>query len=303
MEINSDYVGTLLKEYRKEITWQETMNYAAALGDNNPLYFDDERPEGIIAHPMFCVAVTWPISERIWEYMEDIDFPKEILLTQVHYTEHLQIHRLIRPGDLLTVRGRVVATLPHKAGTLFFVRFDASDGQEVPVFTEHMGGLMRGVRCTDGGRRSEQLPQVPKHSGEETFLWESAAFVDRMAPFIYDGCTGIHFPIHTSVKFARAVGLPDIIHQGTATLALAVREVINREVGSDPQFVRSIACRFTGMVIPGSEIRIRLAGRESSKGEDHLFFHVLNQEGKKAVSEGIITLKVSSGQDVVRTSW
>ncbi len=30
MEIHSDYVGTLLKEYRKEITWRETMNYAAA---------------------------------------------------------------------------------------------------------------------------------------------------------------------------------------------------------------------------------------------------------------------------------
>jgi acyl dehydratase len=175
------------------------------------------------------------------------------------------------------------------------VRFDASDGQEVPVFTEHMGGLMRGVRCTDGGRGSEQLPQVPKHSGEEAFLWESAAFVDRMAPFIYDGCTGIHFPIHTSVKFAHAVGLPDIIHQGTATLALAVREVINREVGGDPRTVRSIACRFTEMVISGSEIRIQLAGREAGSGGNHLFFHVLNHEGKKAISEGVITLQASSG--------
>lgn len=295
MEITSDYVGTLLKEYRKEITWRETMNYAAALGDNNLFYFDDERPEGVIAHPMFCVAVTWPISERIWEYMEDFDFPKEILLTQVHYTEHLQIHRLILPGDHLTVRGRVVATLPHKAGTLFVVRFDACDGQEVPVFTEHMGGLMRGVRCIDGGRGAEHLPQGPKHSGEEAVLWESSVFVNRMAPFIYDGCTGIHFPIHTSVKFAHAVGLPDIIHQGTATLALAVREVINREVGGDPRYVRSIACRFTGMVISGSEIRIRLAGHEAGSGGDHLFFHVLNHEGKKAISEGIITLQASSG--------
>jgi len=47
------------------------------------------------------------------------------------------------------------------------------------------------------------------------------------------------------------------------------------------------------MVISESEIRIRLAGRESSKGEDHLFFHVLNQEGKKAISEGVITLQAS----------
>jgi acyl dehydratase len=289
MEFSSDYVGTPLKEYRKEITWRETMNFAAAIGDNNPFYFNDERTEGVFAHPMFCVAVTWPISERIWEYTEDIDFPKEILLSQVHYTEHLQIHRPILPGDHLTVRGRMVATIPHKAGTLVVLRYDAYDGQGDLVFTEHMGGLMRGVRCTDGGRGAEQLPQVPTYSGEEALLWESAIFVDRMAPFVYDGCTNIYFPIHTSVKFARAVGLPDIIHQGTATLALAVREVINREVGGDPRLVRSIACRFTGMVIPGTEIRIQFERRLVNDGGNHLFFHVLNSAGKKAISEGIIT--------------
>jgi acyl dehydratase len=293
MELTSKYVGTRLKEYRKEITWRETMNYAAAIGDNNLFYFDDERSEGVIAHPMFCVAVTWPISERIWEYMEPVDFPQEMLLTQVHYTEHLRIHRLIRPGDRLTIRGRVAAILPHRAGTLFVIRFDTFDGQENPVFTEHMGGLMRGVRCTDGGQGAEQLPPGPKLSGKKAILWESALLIDRMAPFVYDGCTDIHFPIHTSVKFARAVGLPDIIHQGTATLALAVREVINREVEGDSRSVRSIACRFTGMVIPGTTIRIQLAGREAGGTEYHLFFQVLNHEGKKAISEGVITLQFS----------
>jgi acyl dehydratase len=293
MELTSKYVGIQLKEYRKEITWRETMNYAASIGDNNLFYFNDERSEGVIAHPMFCVAVTWPISERIGEYLELVDFPQEMLLTQVHYTEHLRIHRLIRPGDRLTIRGRVVAILPHRAGTLFVIRFDAFDGQENPVFTEHMGGLMRGVLCNDRGRGAEQLPPEPKLSGKEAILWESALLVDRMAPFIYDGCTDIHFPIHTSVKFARAVGLPDIIHQGTATLALAVREVINREVEGDSRSVRSIACRFTGMVIPGTKIRIQLTGREAGGTGGQLFFHVLNHEEKKAISEGVITLQSS----------
>jgi len=290
MEISSDYVGTRLKEYRKEITWRETMNYAAAIEDENPYYFDDERSEGIIAHPMFGAAVTWPISERIWEYMEGFDFPKEILLTQVHYTEHLHLHRPIRPGDHLIVRGRVAATLPHKSGTLFVIRYDAGDPQGMPVFTEHMGGLMRGVRCTDEGKGAEKLPRLPDRSGKKAILWESSLRVERTAPFVYDGCTNIFFPIHTSVKFARAVGLPGIILQGTATLALAVREVINRELGKDPREVRSLACRFTGMVRPGSEIRVQLEGRETDSDGDHYFFQVMNSEGKKAVSDGVITV-------------
>ena len=58
MEISSHFVGTPLKPLETQITWRQTTNYAAALGDANPRYLDDERPEGIVASPMFCVAVT-----------------------------------------------------------------------------------------------------------------------------------------------------------------------------------------------------------------------------------------------------
>jgi hypothetical protein len=53
-----------------------------------------------------------------------------------------------------------------------------------------------------------------------------------MRPYVYDGCTNIYFPIHTSVGFARMVGLPDIILQGTATLAYAARELADREAAA-----------------------------------------------------------------------
>ncbi len=65
------------------------MNYAAATFDNNPLFFNDERKEGIIVHPMFSVAITWPIIENLSQYLDTADFPREVLLTQVHCTEHL----------------------------------------------------------------------------------------------------------------------------------------------------------------------------------------------------------------------
>jgi acyl dehydratase len=108
MELNSDLVGTVLKPYRREVSWRETMNYAAAVGDDNPWYFDDEREQGIVAPPLFSVAVTCPILERIWEFIDTDRFPPEVLLTQVHYTEHLVFHRPLRPGDHLTVKGTVV---------------------------------------------------------------------------------------------------------------------------------------------------------------------------------------------------
>lgn len=42
MEFDSHFVGTSIKPYRTKIVWRDTMNYAAAIGDNNPAYFDDE---------------------------------------------------------------------------------------------------------------------------------------------------------------------------------------------------------------------------------------------------------------------
>ena len=44
---------------------------------------------------------------------------------------------------------------------------------------------------------------------------------------------------------------------------------------------------------PISEIRIQMVGREAGSDGDHLFFHVLNHEGKKAISEGVITRQAS----------
>lgn len=289
MKISSHFVGERLKGYETAVAWRDTMNYAAALGDVNPCYLDDERQGGVVAPPMFAVAVTWPILEKIWEYIEDPAFPREFLLTQVHYTEHLQFHRPIRPGDALKIQGTIVAIVPHKAGTHIVIRFDATDGRDSPVFTEHIGALLRGVACADEGQGTGALPQVPPSPDGGEFVWETAIAIDACAPFVYDGCTRIHFPIHTSVKFAHDVGLPGIILQGTATLAHAVRELIDREGRGNPLAVESLSCRFSGMVLPGSEITVRLLRKVSGSGTD-LFFEVINAEGEKALSHGYMRL-------------
>lgn len=291
MKLSSAFVGSPLKEYTCLITARQTMNYAAAIGDANPLYFNDENPEGIIAPPLFPVAITWPIIENITNYLDAPGFPQEVLFTQVHYSEHLSIHRPIMPGIHLKIKGTIAAILPHRAGTYVMIRFDARDDAENHYFTEHLGAMMRGVECEDAGKGGQSVPSVPREPKESAALWESVIPIDPLAPFIYDGCTNIYFPIHTSIQFAHQVGLPGIIHQGTATLALAVHNVLNREAGGDPRRVETIYCRFSGMVLPGSAIRVRLTGKNQISGGTDLFFTVLNAEEKRAISDGYIRLK------------
>jgi acyl dehydratase len=297
MELSSRFVGTPLKDFHTEITWRQTMNFAAAVDDNNDSYVDDEREGGVIAPPMFSVAVTWRILDRIWEYIEAKDFPMEVLMTQVHHTEALEFHRPLRPGDRLTVKGQVAAILPHRAGTRVVMRFDALDQAGEPVFTEHIGALMRGVQCADDGSCANPLPEGPLCE-ERAPLWESRISIDPLRPHIYDGCTDIVFPIHTSRAFARQVGLPGNILQGTATLSYAVREIINREAGGNPLTLKSVLCRFTGMVFPGTVIRVQLVGKSVKQDGTDLHFIVLNQEGQKAISDGYAFLKKDSSVHV-----
>jgi acyl dehydratase len=112
-----------------------------------------------------------------------------------------------------------------------------------------------------------------------------------LRPFIYDGCANIYFPIHTSRGFARQVGLPGIILQGTATLSLAAREILDREAERDPGRLITFSGRFSGMVLPGTCIRVRILKKNPGPAGTDLHFIVYNQEGRPAVSRGYAFIK------------
>ena len=286
--LNSELTGTSLLDYETSVNWRDIMNYSAAIGDANPRYFDDESPDGIIAHPVYPVALTWNIIGRIQEFIVSEKFPTELLLSQVHYTEHLAIYRPLSPGLQLIIKGQIVAILPHRAGTHVVIRLVAREKEGTPVFTEHIGAMLRGVECI-GGEGQESLPIVQNVSDAVEPCWTSTLSIDKLMPFIYDGCTDIVFPIHTSIKFAHMVGLPGIILQGTATLALAVTELVNRELKCEPARVKSVSCRFTGMVLPGSNISIRMIEKRKNNTATDLLFDVCNINGGKIISSGCLS--------------
>jgi hypothetical protein len=288
--LNSELNGTHLRDYETSVNWRDIMNYSAAIGDANPRYFDDESSNGIIAHPIYPVAISWNIIGRIQEFIVSEKFPTELLLSQVHYTEHLEIHQPLSPGLELVIKGQIVAILPHRAGTHVIIRLVAREKEGAPVFTEHIGAMLRGVECIGGSSGKESLPIVQNISDAVDPCWTSTLSIDKLMPFVYDGCTDIVFPIHTSIKFARMVGLPGIILQGTATLALAVTELVNRELNREPTRVKSVSCRFTGMVLPGSNISVRMIEKRKNNTATDLLFDVCNIDGKRVISSGCLSV-------------
>ena len=291
MEIDSRYVGIRSKTMPVSLSPRQTMNYAAALGDNNPHYMDDSRKDGICAPPMLAVALTWPLSSRFDLYWSDSAFPVEIQQRQVHYNESISWARPMRVDESLQIQGEFVSMRPHPAGTLITIRYEARDKSEGLVFTEYIAGLFRGVTLTDNGAENEVSPVITDVPVNTDQGWEKMISIDSLAAHVYDGCAEISFPIHTSVTFARQVGLSNPIYHGTATLGLAVREILDREGGSNPAVLTAVHCGFRGMVFPGTTITLRVHAVMEEKEERVVCFDVLNGEGSFALRGGRVHLK------------
>jgi acyl dehydratase len=286
MEVSNEIVGRRSRPYMVELDARRTMNFAAGTLDTNPAFFDDEREGGVIAPAMLATALSWDMVQHRERFWDSRDFPPEVAARQVHYTEVLQMHQPLRPGQSLAVQAEVVAMLPHRAGTHMIVRYEATANGE-PVFTEYSGAMLRDVQLVGEGRGKEHVHELERPPRQDAPDWEKTIHVHPLAAYFYDG----HNPIHTSAAFAKAVSLPGAIVHGAATLAYAVREIVEAEAGGDPSRVAAIHAHFTGMVLPDTDIRITLSARHRVDDLTHCHFLVWNAENKRAIRNACVSLR------------
>jgi len=291
MPIPQSIVGVRLPPLKRTITWRETSSFAAAVGEELPAYLDDSLGDGALAPPLFAVAVTWPLLESLPNHLGGA-LPPEVVATLVHAGERLLFRRPLRPDETLTLESQVVALQPTRAGALVTLRTDARGEDGNPTFTEWLEVLFRGVEVPGPGLSlgADHLALPPvAPTADENLSWSLDIPVPRGLPFVYDACTGISFPIHTSVSFARAVGLPDLILHGTAALALSARELVAREAGGDPTRLKEISCRFRGVMVPGAPLTLQ-AWAGGSGSPRTLGFALHTSDGRPALTDGLARL-------------
>ncbi|WP_338677274.1 MaoC family dehydratase [Streptomyces sp. SCSIO 30461] len=94
--------------------------------------------------------------------------------------------------------------------------------------------------------------------------------VTRATLVRYAGASGDFNPIHWNEKFAREVGLPDVIAHGMFTMAVAARVIT--DWAGDPGAVVEYGVRFTKPVIvpnDGEGALIEVSGKVAAKLDDH----------------------------------
>src|SRR5262249_31177037 len=210
-----------------------------------------------IAHPLFSVCYEWPavLALRAKAVRESW------ALLGVHSTHHVIIHRPPTVADRLLTRAQIITVRPSRAGSLIVARLSTVDRNGRPVTTTDYGSVYRGV-ATNGETRAqvEPLPR-PSPPESDTHRWSATGSVRPRPSHVYSECARIWNPIHTDIAVARSAGLPAPVLHGSATLALAVSQVIGQDLDGDPARVKEIAVRFTGLVFMASTLTVRGRGR------------------------------------------
>ncbi len=291
MALDASLVGTATEPLVSEVDERWTMAYAAGLGDLLDCYIDTRRTDGIIAHPLFPVCLEWPAALTLRTKHRE-KMPAAEAARGVHATHHTIVHRTLRPPQRVTTRAVIAGIERRKPGALEVTRFETVDDKGAPICTTYTGNIYRQVEVA-GDERPATMPlaPAPKTTASRPRA-ESRIPVAAGAAHVYTECARIWNPIHTDAKVAAAAGLPAIMLHGTATLALAVSQIIAIEAANDPERVAEIHARFGAMVFMPSELALRVIARERiDGGRDAIFFETLSSEGGRAVRDGVVILR------------
>jgi len=285
--INAACVGLDMGEYTVEVTPRMTLAYAAAIGALEEVYFDDARPEGIVAPPPFIVSIEWPIMMS-QQYITGLGLSHDTIFNDlVHAFQDSFFHRGIRPGDRLQVKGCVAQVRKTSAGAVVICRITTSDARSRELVAEGwFGSLFRGVALAGEAGMAFESPSLRSEPGLEGPGFGSVKIdIPRQLPHIYSECAHIWNPIHTERRFALEKRLPDIILHGTCTWAHACLTIIRAHAGGNPSRLKRFGGRFSRMVIPGSHIVVEHRADPTKQGIVH--FVVRNAAGEFVITHGV----------------
>lgn len=123
-------------EHVYDVTKKDIRRYAQAIGDSNPLYYDEAyaattRYGGVVAPPLFCHTLAF--EDVPADALRPDGLPTELdvplpTARAVGGGSVFETYERVRPGDVITVK-KVIEDIYRKAGSsgeLFFVVLDTT---------------------------------------------------------------------------------------------------------------------------------------------------------------------------------
>lgn len=278
MKLSSRIAGAEAPPVEQALDARWIMAYSAGIGETDPRCYDTAA-EALPAHPVFPVCYEWQPLQPVRSLPE----LKPVHSRLVHAQHDIVFHRPLRAGETVRTSARIVAALARAPGAFVVFRCETRDAQGSLVVVSHYGYLYRGVALEGPDARLTDVPDPPALAAKLSPIGEIA--VPATAAHVYTECARIFNPIHTDIAYARAAGLPGIILHGTATLALSVSQAL-RSHDIEWRRVRALSCRFSGMVLMPSTLRVH-AARDGGA----IAFETADERGERVITRGRLLLE------------
>jgi acyl dehydratase len=279
MPLNKEFVGREYPPSSATVTLEALRNYARACNDDNPRYFDRDAPGGIVAPPMFGVAITWM---SVVGAVGDPELGAD-LLRLLHAEQDMEFIAPLRPGDEITTVARVASIEARPGGEAMTLELNARNRADAPVLRTLFGILIRAARrdraAAGRAERPVSPPGAPMLSVEQT--------IDRDQTFRYAEASGDRNPIHVDENVAKMAGLPGIVVHGLCTMAFASKVMIDGLCGGDPVRLKRLRVQFSRPVFPGQSITTRVWAGGERAGRRAYAFETYNPERMAVIRGGI----------------
>ena len=289
MSIPESILDVKLPKQKLKINPRAMQNFAAALNERNPRYYDDSLPEGILNHPCFPIVTTWPLFELFMPLLQEAGLSTQVMSSLVHFSEHLELHQPIQPKKRLVFSSQILGITKNPAGSELHLHVQAKTLKKNLVFDEYASVLFRKATFNFPESTLDDKPKSPLWKDTLDITGKKSMEFSPLLSFIYDGCTDIVFPIHTSKKFAQQVGLPNIIIQGSATFSKCICFLMNQYGVTDPRQVKNLGANFGAYVIPGENLTLEWKEIRENSSITQCTFRLVNGKGREAIRNGWIS--------------
>ena len=268
---------------RQHYTERDAILYALGVGlgrdpiDPADLAFLDERTLAVL--PTFAVTLASP---GMW--LRDpgfgIDFGR-----LVHIAQDATFHAALPPSTEIVGTARVASLAdrgPDRGAELVVERHisEAATGRALCSLRQTL--LLRGDGGYGGGapavRSSQALPDhAPDHITQVT-LSPRAALIYRLS--------GDWNPLHLDPQAAQAAGFDRPIMHGLGVYG-TVAAALCRALGHSQLALRRLACRFSGIVMPGDALELRVW----RLGDGYVFDAAV--AGRRVLEQGLLELRAA----------
>jgi acyl dehydratase len=272
MPLNFGLTGKTYEPVTRVVDAEEIARYARASGDDNPAH---AVGPGQIASPIFPVVPGLPLVAMVTLDPDlGVDNPMMIL----HGEQEIEHHRPIVAGEKLELTATLRSVEDKGRSAIVVIGIHSATLEGEPVNDQFSTLVVR-----DGGSGVER-PASPRETPDRgSPSWSFVSHVDEGMPARYAEASGDRNPIHLDADVARMVGLPGVINHGLGTLSLVTAGLVRELAGGAPARVARIAARFTGVVIPGSDVATAVWA--PSKGAHH--FATSGPDGSVAMTGSI----------------